>query len=151
MQSAPPVRMVDVSGAITALNASAGTIVVSGTTIVVPSTAAIAGDGVGALTFASLQVGWRVTVRASATGTVTTASVVLVETRYVHGTISGLTGTCPAVTFVIDSTNTSTTATTMFTGVTCGALANGAPVSVNGVRLQDGSIVATSVAANTTK
>jgi hypothetical protein len=57
---------------------------------------------------------------------------------------------CPAATFRVGptlslSTRVTTTATTVFSGVTCAALANGARVEVEGTKQADGSITAARV------
>ena len=68
-----------------------------------------------------------------------------VQTSEAEGTISGLTGTCPVVTFSAGTTVVSTDATTTFTGGTCLQLANGGKADVKGVKQPDGSIKATKV------
>ena len=52
----------------------------------------------------------------------------------VEGRISGLAGTtsCPILTFTIGTTTVTTSSTTQFSGVACGALANGTRVEVEG-------------------
>jgi hypothetical protein len=60
----------------------------------------------------------------------------------VDGTISGLAGACPAVTFTIGTTKVSTDSTTRFSDGTCQQLANGGKVEVKGSKQPDGSIKA---------
>jgi len=67
------------------------------------------------------------------------------EPKEVDGTISGLMGACPAVTFTIGTTKVSTDATTMFSDGTCKQLANGKKVEVKGSKQPDGSIKASNV------
>lgn len=50
----------------------------------------------------------------------------------VEGQISGLTGTCPSLTFTVGTTTVTTSASTTFSGVACSALANGTKVEVEG-------------------
>ena len=67
----------------------------------------------------------------------------------IEGTISGISAVsgCPVVTFMIGTTQVTTSATTTFDDVTCATLANGALVEVEGAKQADGSIVATRVEA----
>jgi hypothetical protein len=60
------------------------------------------------------------------------------------GTLAGLAGTCPAITFTVNSKAVSTTASTRFKDVTCASLANGDRVEVKGAQGAT-SIVATEV------
>lgn len=61
----------------------------------------------------------------------------------VEGRISGLTGTCPSLTFTIGTTTVTTSGSTAFSGVVCTALANGAKVEV------EGTLTGTTLAATT--
>lgn len=64
----------------------------------------------------------------------------------VTGAVSGLSGTCPALTFTVGgSTTVTTNVSTIFKDVTCATLANGGTVEVKGLRQADGSIVAAEV------
>lgn len=63
----------------------------------------------------------------------------------VEGTISELTGTCPALTFKVRGITVTTSASTTFSGVACAALANGTAVEVEGTKQANGSIAAASV------
>ena len=148
-QPSAPVHVV-VSGTIGAIDTVAGTVVVSGTTVAVPAGTRIDGGREGAVTFTDLKVGWRVTIRASQSGGVITASEVVVEERgaahvEIDGRVSGLTGTCPSLELVVGSSSVSTSASTAFEGVSCGQLVNGMSVVVDGDRQQDRSITATRV------
>lgn len=59
-----------------------------------------------------------------------------------HGAVSGLTGTCPTVTFTVGTSMVSTTSDTTFGGAGCAALVNGSNVAVTGTLQTDGSILA---------
>ncbi len=59
-----------------------------------------------------------------------------------HGAVSGLTGTCPTVTFMVGTSTVSTSSDTSFGGAGCAALANGSNVAVTGTLQTDGSILA---------
>ncbi len=65
----------------------------------------------------------------------------------VSGTVTGTpaTASCPLMTFYVGTTKVTTTAGTKFDDVTCATLASGDTVKVEGVKQQDGSIVATEV------
>lgn len=63
----------------------------------------------------------------------------------VEGMVSGLTGTCPALTFTVQGARVTTTSTTAFDDITCARVVNGARVEVKGERQADGSIVASRV------
>jgi Domain of unknown function (DUF5666) len=148
-QSNPSVPVV-VSGAITAINATAQTLVVSGTTVIVPAGARLDDGQGGTVAFSALQVGWHVTIRATRVGSVITASEIVVDERVaptveIEGRVSALNGTCPALTFMIDSITISTSASTTFSGGTCAQLANGALVTVDGNGQPNASVTATRV------
>jgi uncharacterized protein DUF5666 len=63
----------------------------------------------------------------------------------VKGVVSGLTGTCPKVSFTVQTTKVTTAESTRFEDVRCGAIKNGMTVEVTGARQADGSITATKV------
>ena len=65
-----------------------------------------------------------------------------IATLAVDGTISGLMGACPAVTFMLGTTKVLTDSTTTFSDGTCQQLANGGKVEVKGSKQPDGSIKA---------
>jgi hypothetical protein len=64
------------------------------------------------------------------------------ERQDLSGTIAGLGGTCPAITFTLGSTNVTTSASTNFANTTCAALANHDTVNVQGLRQTNGNILA---------
>lgn len=59
-----------------------------------------------------------------------------------EGIVSGLTGTCPAVTFVVQTKAIAANASTQFVQLTCGTLGNGATVRVKGRLQPDGTVIA---------
>jgi hypothetical protein len=61
-----------------------------------------------------------------------------------EGTLSGLSGTCPALRFVVDGNTVNTNANTDFRRSSCDGLRNGDPVKVRGVR-EGGEVRATRV------
>jgi len=63
----------------------------------------------------------------------------------VAGAVSGLSGTCPSLTFTVHGTKVTTTAGTIFDGVTCARVQNGTSVDVKGQRQADGTVAATRV------
>lgn len=62
----------------------------------------------------------------------------------IEGSVGGLSGSCPAVSFKINGFSITTTSATTF-DVPCGNLRNGAKVKVNGTSQADGSVRATRV------
>lgn len=122
-----------------------------GTTIVsVPSTATIR-HGNTAVTFDSLKVGDRVHVRgAAAGGGVFTATEVMVQNTNpnvpvnVNGAItSAVTGSCPAISFVVGGYTVETDKTTDFQKAACSTVAKGTSVHVKGDVQQSGHVLAT--------
>lgn len=62
-----------------------------------------------------------------------------------RGAISGLTGTCPAITFTLAGKAVRTNSSTRFNGVTCASIETGTALKVEGVLQADGSVVAKEV------
>ena len=162
------------SGVVTAISATS--ITVRGTVVTVNAATRIRHGG-RTLTMADVTVGDHVQVKGTTatttTGTTFTATEVKVEDMdhdddgdadedddddendagaKVEGKISGLTGTCPALTFNVVSGTTTITTTkvttntlTKFDDVLCTALVNDKVVEVKGTKQTDGSILATKV------
>jgi hypothetical protein len=145
-------------GRIISLDASAKTFQISGMTVKVTDSTIIR-HGNRRFTFTDLKVGDHVQARGTREGTTLTAAEVKVEGEgddddddddrneaEVEGVVSGSTGTCPAVTFMIGTRKVTTSSTTSFRDGTCAdATANGAKIEVKGTRQTDGSILATRV------
>jgi Domain of unknown function (DUF5666) len=68
----------------------------------------------------------------------------------VSGTVSRLSGTCPALRFLVGRVVVETNRATVFTGGACGALATGAGVVAQGSRVANGSLAASSIAFRST-
>ena len=147
----------ELEGRIASLDATARTLVIDGTTVAVPTTATIR-HGHTNLTFADLKVGDQVHVKGTRSTTGVTASAIVVQTdddddadndasnrASAAGKVSGLTGTCPAVSFKVATTTVTTTSTTVFRDGSCAELANGVTARVRGTRQADGSIKASHV------
>jgi hypothetical protein len=137
-----------VTGTVRSINTTSQSLVVNGTTVVVPSSATIRNRS-ASLTFADLQVGQSVTIQATRSGSTITALEIFIEespATYVQleGQVSGLTGTCPSLTFSISGTTVMTIASTK-TDPGCAQVVNGAAVAVSGVRQSDGSVTASFV------
>jgi hypothetical protein len=64
-----------------------------------------------------------------------------------RGTVSLLIGLCPGLTFTVGSTQVVTNAATLFAPTACSAVRNNMRVTVQGIRRSDGSVLASSVAA----
>lgn len=58
------------------------------------------------------------------------------------GTISGLSGACPAITFTLAGKTVRATSSTEFKAITCAAVANGTKLKVEGTTQTDGSVIA---------
>jgi hypothetical protein len=63
----------------------------------------------------------------------------------IEGSVGGLKGSCPALSFSVNGFAVTTTAATTFTGVTCGALKSGDKVTEKGTTQRNGSVLATNV------
>lgn len=59
-----------------------------------------------------------------------------------RGVVSGLSGTCPAITFTLNGTTVRASSSTEFEHGTCASIANGDTVKVEGTRQADGSVIA---------
>jgi hypothetical protein len=130
-------------GQISAVNTGARTLVVRGVTVQVPTTATIRHGGTE-LTFDNLHVNDRVHVKGSKSGSIVTASEVNVQQgedtpggpgtiETAKGVISKLGGSCPDLTFSVGGKKVVVNASTEYlAGSSCGALANGATVEVEG-------------------
>ena len=144
----------ELSGFVTAKGTD--TLTVRGVTVLVSTTTVIR-HGHRTLTMADINVGDHVQARGAMDGTTLVAAEIKVEDTgndnddqnkvELKGTVAGLTGTCPAVTFTIGTpaTTVKTNSSTTFDDVTCATLANGAVVEVKGTKQTDGSILATSI------
>jgi hypothetical protein len=60
----------------------------------------------------------------------------------ISGSVSGLSGSCPTLAFTVSATTITTSSDTTFDRGGCSAVANGATVTVSGLRQSDGSILA---------
>jgi hypothetical protein len=63
----------------------------------------------------------------------------------IAGSVGGLKGTCPAVSFGVNGFSVTTSSATVFEGAACSALKSGGKVTVKGLKQADGSVAATSV------
>jgi len=63
----------------------------------------------------------------------------------IQGSVGGLKGTCPSLTFGINGFSIATSTSTSFQGGTCSALKNGSKVTVDGTKNADSSVAATTV------
>jgi len=87
------------------------------------------------------------------TGAITVAGTTLAVTQAgldlvavtLRGDVSGLAGTCPAVTFMLDGRTVSTSGSTSFKGGNCAKLKDGEGVSVRGLLTLEGTVNATDI------
>lgn len=63
----------------------------------------------------------------------------------IAGSLGGLKGTCPAVSFGVNGFSITTSSATVFEGASCSGLKSGTKVTVNGIKQADGSVLATRV------
>ena len=63
----------------------------------------------------------------------------------IQGSVGGLKGSCPSVTFGVNGFSILTNSATVFQGGACPALKSGDKATVNGLKQADGSILATRV------
>lgn len=61
------------------------------------------------------------------------------------GLVSGLAGTCPAISFAVNGTNVTTDGSTRFEDGTCSSVQNGTRVEVKGLRQSNNTVLATKV------
>lgn len=66
----------------------------------------------------------------------------------IEGSMGGLKGTCPALTFGVNGFSIFTNASTTFDGTACSEFKNGNKVQVNGKKQADGSVLATRLRRN---
>ena len=144
---------VEVEGRITAVDAAARTLQVAGIQVNVPASADIRRHSGGSQTlqFSDLAVGMEVEVRGTREGAVLTATEVRVRSERqgrldeLEGVVSGLSGTCPALTFTVRGSMARTNGATFFKHASCAQIQNGATVEVKGERQADGSLLAVQV------
>ncbi len=142
----------EVEGKIESVDASARSVRVAGMAVAV-GTDTVIRRGSSVLTFADLTVGSRIHARGVLDGTVVRATVIEVQNPTpegeveLEGVVSGLTGTCPVLTFTVKGTTVKTTTATKFEH-SCAAVRNTVKVQVKGVRQTDGSVVASKVEAD---
>ena len=145
----------EIEGRIASMDLLTHSIVVRGTTVHVLADTVIR-HGHTTLTFNDLNVGTQVHVRGARNGTAVDARLIIVQDENgdededgakTEGAVAGLatTNSCPAITFKIGTTVIVTNAATVFRGVTCAQLTNGAVVEVRGAAQPNGSILASSV------
>jgi spore coat polysaccharide biosynthesis protein SpsF (cytidylyltransferase family) len=145
MKVAAEVREVELHGALTVLSGTCPTVSFTVMGTVVKTSAATRFEGA---TCGTLVTGTTVEVEGTlqADGSVL-AMKVAAEVREVElrGALTGLTGTCPTVSFTVMATVVKTSAATRFAGLTCGTLTNGTTVEVGGTQQPDGSVLALKV------
>ena len=150
-----------VQGRITGLNPADRSLQVGGQTVNVPASAVIRRGGTN-LVFGDLRSGDHIEVKGSRVGTAVTATEVKVEQRDddddddddddrddgrqadLSGTVSGLGGTCPSITFTVRGTVVRTNSATDFRDA-CARIANAVRVEVRGNREAGGQVLATRV------
>ncbi|HXD21306.1 MAG TPA: DUF5666 domain-containing protein [Vicinamibacterales bacterium] len=151
-------------GRISSIDAAAKSFQIPGLTVKTTATTTIR-HGNRTFQFSDLKVGDHVQARGTKDGTTLTATEIKVEndndddddddhdkptTVSLSGVVSGSTGTCPAVTFTVQSTKVTVNSGTTYSSTTCAdATKNAANVKVTGTKQADGSVLATSVSLTT--
>jgi Domain of unknown function (DUF5666) len=160
-QRETPDNRSDIEGLVTAINASARTLSVGTSAVMVPAGTPVRHDGTS-MDLSQIHIGDRVEVQGMKNGTTLVATEIEVKTSTanpapgdngddhgadaeLNGTISGKSGTCPSLSFTVASTTVVTNAKTDFHDAACSALAGGDRVEVKGSRQTNGSVVATRV------
>ena len=160
-----PDDRVEIEGRVADVNAAARTLRVGATVVSVPAGIRIH-HGATTLQLSQIVVGDRVHVQGAKNGSGVTAQDVEVENEHqgddqgggqdqgddkgageaeVSGTIAGKSGACPTLSFSVASKPIVTNATTQYRETTCGTLANGDRVEVEGTKQSNGSILASRV------
>lgn len=155
----PPVPVVTAEGTLTAVTGTSPVLTLSvGTSTVVTSASTVVRRKNETLTLAALAVGQTISAEGTAgTGGAINATRISIEYDPaappappvtpaapfdVEGIVSGKAGTCPAVTFVVQTKTIVADASTQYLQLTCSTLANGATVRVKGRLEEDGSVTA---------
>lgn len=158
--SAPDDNKRDFQGRISSIDTTAKSFQIPGLTVKTTATTVIR-RGDKTVQFGDLKVGDHVEARGTKDGTTLTATEVKVESEAdneedgntsastqaeLSGVISGATGTCPTVTFTVQSTKVTVNKDTTYPRTSCAdATKNSAKVEVKGAKQTDGSVLATSV------
>jgi hypothetical protein len=156
--SAPDNNKREFQGRISSIDANAKSFQIPGLTVKTTATTVIR-HGNKTMQFADLKVGDHIQARGTKDGTTLTATEVKVESdaddeedddhhdgTELSGVISGSSGTCPSVTFIVHSTKVTVNKDTVYPHTSCAdATKNNVKVEVKGTKQTDGSIVATSV------
>ena len=66
----------------------------------------------------------------------------------IEGSLGGLKGSCPTLSFGVNGFDVTTSGSTTFEGTTCAGLKSGDKVKVNGLKLANGSVAAAKVRKN---
>jgi len=156
--SAPDNNKREFQGRISSIDTNAKSFQIPGLTVKTTATTVIR-HGNKTIPFADLKVGDHVEARGTKDGTTLTATEVKVESEAddegddndhdgteLSGVISGSSGTCPTVTFTVQSTKVTVNKDTVYPHTSCAdATKNNAKVEVKGTKQTDGSVLAKSV------
>jgi uncharacterized protein DUF5666 len=156
--SAPDNNNREFQGRISSIDANAKSFQIPGLTVKITATTVIR-HGNKTMQFADLKVGDHIQARGTKDGTTLTATEVKVESEAgdegndddhdgteLSGVVSDSSGTCPTVTFTVQSTKVTVNTDTVYPHTSCAdATKNNAKVEVNGTKQTDGSILATRV------
>lgn len=149
-----PDHGVELEGTLTEVNPAARTLRVGGSLVNVPAGTPIR-HGDQMFDFSALHLGDRVHVKGTSTATAVTATEIKLQNPQgnpgqgteaeLKGTLSGLGGTCPSLTFTLSGSQVQTNATTKFEDASCSTIKNGDRVEVEGMRQSNGVVLASKV------
>jgi len=164
--SAPDNGKREYQGKISSIDPTAKSFQIPGITVKTTATTVIR-HGNKTMAFTDLKVGDHVQAKGTKDGTALTATEIKVESdgeddgdgqqppatttpMTLSGTVSASTGTCPSVTFTVESAKVTVNNATTYPQTTCAdATKNTANVNVTGTKQTDGSVLATSVSLTT--
>lgn len=152
----------EVEGKVVEVSAANRTLKIGDTVVSVPAGTPITNNSGAGIDLSLVAVGDRVEAEGMMSGATFIASKVKLEseksgpstgtggsgtttTVEVSGTVSGKTGTCPVITFMLGSTQVTTNASTKFDESACTAIVNGDKAEVKGTKQSNGSVLASSV------
>jgi hypothetical protein len=156
--STPAGNRREFQGRISSIDANGTSFQIPGLTVKTTATTVIR-HGNKTMQFADLKVGDHIQARGTKDGTTLTATEVKVESEAddqgddddhdgteLSGVVSDSSGTCPTVTFTVQSTKVTVNNDTAYPHTSCAdATKNSAKVEVKGAKQTDGSVLATSV------
>ena len=150
----------EIEGRVTQVNVPGRTLTIGTTVVSVPIGTPITNHGGGSIDLGAILVGDKVEAKGAMNGATFVASSVKLETEHgsgsgsgtgsggtveIGGTVTGRSGTCPTISFMLGTTPVTTTKDTVFEDGGCSKVVNTAKVEVKGTRGTTGVVTATRV------